>query len=150
MNAKSNKTIPKTILSQLRTLRSQLTQWIVVRGLSRWLLIVLGVLLADILIDRVFKMDFSQRCIMLGVMIVVAALFLFWRLVKPLASRPGNDALLLEVDRGNSELQESIISSVELSRVDDFESVGVSQQLASVSIEKGIDDAKQVLSLIHI
>ena len=144
MNAKSNKTIPKTILSQLRTLRSQLTQWIVVRGLSRWLLIVLGVLLADILIDRVFKMDFSQRCIMLGVMIVVAALFLFWRLVKPLASRPGNDALLLEVDRGNSELQESIISSVELSRVDDFESVGVSQQLASVSIEKGIDDAKQV------
>jgi len=143
MNAKSNKAIPKTILDRLSALRSQLTQWIVVRGLSRWLLIVLGVLLADILIDRVFKMDYSQRFIMLGVMIVVAALFLFWRLIKPLAARPGNDALLMEVDRGNSDLKESIISSVELSRVEDFESVGVSQQLASASIEKGIEDAKQ-------
>ena len=143
MNAKSNKAIPKTILDRLSALRSQLTQWIVVRGLSRWLLIVLGVLLADILIDRVFKMDYSQRFIMLGVMIVVAAMFLFWRLIKPLAARPGNDALLMEVDRGNSDLKESIISSVELSRVEDFESVGVSQQLASASIEKGIEDAKQ-------
>ena len=143
MNAKRNKAIPKTILRQLSALRSQLTQWIVVRGLSRWLLIVLGVLLADIVIDRVFKMDFSQRLIMLGVMIAVAALFLFWRLIKPLASRPGNDALLHQVELGNKDLKESIISSVELSRVDDFESVGVSQELASVSIDKGIADAKK-------
>ena len=143
MNAKTNNAIPKTILDRLSKLRSQLTQWIVVRGMSQWLLIILGVLLADILIDRVFKMDFSQRCIMLGVMIFVAGLFLFWRLLKPLAARPGNDALLHEVERGNSELKESIISSVELSRVEDFESVGVSQQLASISIDKGIEDAKQ-------
>lgn len=143
MNAKRNKAIPKTILKQLSALRSQLTQWIVVRGLSRWLLIVLSVLLADIVIDRVFKMDFSQRLIMLGVMIGVAALFLFWRLIKPLASRPGNDALLHQVELGNKDLKESIISSVELSRVDDFESVGVSQQLASVSIDKGIADAEK-------
>ncbi|QEG20829.1 hypothetical protein [Mariniblastus fucicola] len=144
MNAKPNKSIPKTILDRLSALRSQLTQWIVVRGLSRWLLIVLGVLLLDILIDRVFKMDFSQRLIMLGVMIVVAALFLFWRLLKPLAAMPGNDALLHEIERGNGSLKESIISSVELSRVEDFESVGVSRELASLSIEKGIKDAQQI------
>ncbi len=144
MNAKTNKAIPKTILKQLSALRAQLTQWIVVRGLSRWLLIVLGVLVLDIVIDRVFKMDFSQRVIMLGVMLVVAALFFFLRLLKPLAQRPGNDALLHEVERGNSSLKERLISSVELSRVDDFESVGVSRQLAETTIEKGIEDAKQL------
>ncbi len=144
MNAKSNKAIPKSILQRLRALRSQLTNWIVVRGLSRWLLIVLGVLLADVLIDRVFKMDFSQRLIMLGVMIAAAAMFFFWRLIRPLATRPTNDALLYEVERGNKSLQESLISSVELSRVEDFESVGVSPQLAAATIEKGIEDAKQI------
>lgn len=144
MNAKTNKAIPKSILQRLSGLRSQLTQWIVVRGLSRWVLIILGVLLADILIDRVFKMDFSQRLIMLGVMIVTAAVFFFWRLVKPLATRPTNDALLYEVERGNKSLNESLISSVELSRVEDFESVGVSQQLAAVTIEKGIENAKGI------
>ena len=144
MNANSNKSIPKTILDQLSALRAQLTQWLVVRGLSRWLLIVIGVLLLDVVIDRVFRMDFSQRCIMLGVMIVVAALFFFWRLLKPLAALPSNDALLYEVEKGNSSLQESLISSVELSRVEDFESVGVSKQLADSTIEKGIENAKNI------
>ncbi len=144
MNAKTNKAIPKSILQRLSALRSQLTKWIVVRGLSRWVLIVLGVLLADILIDRVFKMDFSQRLIMLGVMIAVAAFFFFRRLLKPLAARPTNDALLYEVDRGNKSLNESLISSVELSRVEDFEATGVSQQLATATIEKGIEDAKKI------
>lgn len=144
MNAKTNKAIPKTILKRLSALRARLTQWIVVRGLSRWLLIVLGVLLLDIVIDRVFKMDFSQRLIMLGVMIVVGVLFFFWRLVKPLAARPGNDALLHEVEKGNRSLKESLISSVELSRVEDFESVGVSRQLAETTIEKGLEDAQKI------
>ena len=144
MNTKTNKAIPQTILDRLSALRSKLTQWIVVRGLSRWLLIVLGVLLLDILIDRVFKMDFSQRLIMLGVMLVVASLFFFWRLIKPLAARPGNDALLHEVEKGNRSLEESLISSVELSRVEDFESLGVSKQLAQTTIDRGIEDAKQI------
>jgi len=144
MNANSNKEIPQTILDRLSGLRSRLTQWVVVRGLSRWLLIVLGVLVLDIIIDRGFKMDFSQRLIMLGVMLVVGGLFLFWRLLKPLSSLPGNDALLHEVEKGNRSLKESLISSVELSRVEDFESLGVSQQLASKTIARGIEDAKQI------
>ena len=144
MNADPNNAIPKTILDRLSGLRRRLTQWVVVRGLSRWLLILLGVLLLDIAIDRLFKMDFSQRLIMLGVMLFVAGLFFFWRLLKPLSSLPGNDALLHEVEKGNRSLKESLISSVELSRVEDFESLGVSQQLASSTIEKGIEDAKQI------
>ena len=144
MNAKPNKAIPKSILDRLSALRSRLTQWVVVHGLSRWLLIVLGVLLFDILIDRVFRMDFSQRLIMLGVMIAVAAIFFFRRLLKPLAALPSNDALLYEVEKGNKSLKESLISSVELSRVENFEAIGVSEQLAATTIERGIENAKQI------
>ena len=144
MNATKNKSIPKSILGRLNKLRSRLTQWIVVRGVSRWLLIGLGIIAADLLIDRVFKMDYSQRLIMLVVMLAAAAVSFFWRILKPLAARPTNEALLFEVERGNKSLRESLISSVELSRVEDFESIGVSQQLATATIDKGISEAQKI------
>ena len=60
--------IPKVILRKLNRMRSQLTRWIMVHGLGRWLLAVLLVLAADMLLDRAFKMDMAQRLVMLVIM----------------------------------------------------------------------------------
>ena len=59
---------PQIIEQKLGGLRRKLTGWLTVHGLGRWLLIVCGLIAADIIIDRVFEMDFAQRIIMLVVM----------------------------------------------------------------------------------
>jgi len=73
-NTAKTRALPNEIAAKLRSLRSQLTRWILVSGLSRWVFAVLLVLAADMVVDRLFKMDFAQRLIMLfvmGLMIIV-------------------------------------------------------------------------------
>ena len=142
--AASNRTIPKSIFDRLGNLRRKLTGWMLVQGLSRWFLILLAILAVDMVLDRFFKMDFSQRLIMLLVMAVAAALFFFWRVFKPLQNRPTDDALLYQIEQKNKSLDEGLISSVQLAREKDFESVGVSEQLAEATIKEGVRRAESV------
>jgi len=51
------------IQNKIASLRSQLTRWILVRGIGQWLLITIAVLLLDMGLDRLFKMDFAQRTV---------------------------------------------------------------------------------------
>ena len=143
-NATADRAIPQSIFDRLGNLRRKLTGWLLVQGLSRWLLILLGILVVDMFLDRMFKMDFSQRLIMLVVMMVVAALFFFWRVFKPLQNRPSDDALLYQIEQKNKSLNEGLISSVQLAREKDFESVGVSEQLARATIRDGVKRAESV------
>ncbi len=139
--------IPNTISSRLSGLRRQLTTWIVVNGLGRWLVIILAVLAIDFLIDRAFRMDFAQRCVMLALMVVIAIVFLFLRLIKPLAKRPADDALLLAVEGQNPDAKESMISSYQLARErqrGEQASAGVSEQLTDETILRGARVAEDV------
>ena len=61
-------TASKVVLKKLRHLRRKLTGWILVQGVGKWLIALLAVLAFDMLLDRVFKMDYAQRLIMLVVM----------------------------------------------------------------------------------
>ncbi len=115
-----------------------------VKGLGSLLWIMLAVFVVDMIVDRMFKMDFSQRLILLVGMIAVAAAVAFWKLLKPISTLPGNDALVYEIEKGNRSLGESLISSIELSRAENLESIGVSEQLASATINKGLDDVKEL------
>ncbi len=72
MSSSSSISESKIVLTKLRQLRRKLTGWLLVRGLSHWLMALLAVLAFDMLLDRVFKMDFAQRLIMLAVMAVLA------------------------------------------------------------------------------
>ncbi len=137
-------TIPKAIASQLRGLRWKLRNWILVRGLGRWLVIALAILGADMGLDRFFKMDFAQRLIMLCVMAVAIVVIFVWRVAKPLMSKAGDDALLLEIETKHPELNESLISGVQLARQVDFESRGVSTELAQATILRGVENAKKL------
>ncbi len=125
-------------------MRRKLTGWIVVHGLSRWLLVLLAVLAFDMLLDRVTKMDFAQRLIMLAVMAIAAIAYFGWRVLRPLASRPSNDALLYEVESKNPELNEELLTSWQLAGQADLEATGVSAELAEATMRDGVTKIKQL------
>lgn len=136
--------IPKAILRKLNRMRGKLTRWIMVHGLSRWLLAVLAILAADMLLDRVFKMDGAQRLVMLVVMAIAAIVYFGWKVIKPLQARPNDDALIYEVENKNPELKESLLSSAQLAREKNLDSQGVSPELAKATIQKGLDNAAAI------
>ncbi len=140
VTAKS-RALPREIASRLGRLRSQLTRWLVVDGFSHWLAALLGLLIVDMAVDRFFKMDFAQRLIMLAGMVLFAIFYLIYRVIRPLANRPGDDALLYEVEAKNQELNESLLSGAQLARLDNLEQLGASQALTEATIQQSIAQA---------
>jgi len=140
----SRSEIPRSLWKRLSALRGQLTRWIMVRGLGILLWTIVGLFLADMFIDRLFKMDFSQRLIMLVVMLAVVVAVAFWKLLKPISTLPGDDALIYEIEKGNQSLGESLISSIELSRAENLDSIGASPELTNATIERGIRESESI------
>ena len=96
------------IQQQLARLRGQLRRWVLVRGLARWVLIALIVLALDMFVDRVFKMDFAQRLVMLVLMAGSLAAYFFWRVLKPIGAQAGDDSLVYEVEAKHPEFYRSL------------------------------------------
>ncbi len=140
----TSKNMPKLVMEKLLRMRSKLTRWILIHGLGRWLIAILAVLAFDVALDRFFKMDFAQRLVMLIAMAVAAVVYFGIRVVKPLFSRLSDDALIYEVENKNPELKESLLSSVQLSRDEDWKQWGTSAALAAATIQQGIEKSKLV------
>lgn len=144
-NLKGNlKALPQEIASRLRALRQQITRWVLVKGLARWILLVLAILAIDMFVDRVFKLDFAQRIIMLVLMVGLTASLFFWRVIRPLMGRLSDDALLHEVELRHPELNENLISGAQLARDGDLESKGVSMELAEATIQRSRELARKM------
>jgi len=140
----THRNAPAIVVSKLAQLRRKLTGWILVHGLGRWLMVLLVILAVDILLDRVFRMDFSQRLILLAAMAGSTGFYFFWRVLRPLSKRPNDDSLIYEVEQKNPELRENLISSWQLSGQQDLEAMGISAELASATINSGISKAEQI------
>ena len=102
------------IQNKIALLRGQLTRWILVRGIGQWLLITVAVLLLDMGLDRIFKMDFAQRTVMLTLTAVGLTVLFFWKVLRPIWLRPTDSALVYEVERKNPQLKESLLSAMQL------------------------------------
>ena len=135
---------PKIIEQKLGGLRRKLTGWLTVHGLGRWLLIVCGLIAADIVIDRIFEMDFAQRIIMLVVMAAVAIYFFCIKVIKPLLTRMSDDALIYQVEQKNEGAREQILASLQLARQTDLAATGTSPQLVDATIQSGIAKAEGI------
>jgi hypothetical protein len=140
----TSKNMPKLVMEKLLRMRSKLTRWILIHGLGRWLIAILAVLACDVALDRLFKMDFAQRVVMLIAMAIAAVVYFGVRVLKPLLSRLSDDALIYEVESKNPELKESLLSSVQLSREEEWKQWGTSAELAAATIEQGIEKSKAV------
>ena len=134
------------IQNKIKALRGRLTRWILVRGIGQWLLIAIVVLLLDMGLDRIFKMDFAQRTVMLSLTAIGLSVLFFWKVLRPIWLRTSDDALVYEVEKKNPHLKESLLSAMQLDRQKSnaAELAGVSQQLVDVTIQKGFDDAAKV------
>jgi hypothetical protein len=144
MTSVSHPPSTRLIEQKLASLRRKLTLWLAVHGLGRWLLIVGGLILSDVLIDRTFEMDFAQRVIMLAVMVVIAVYYFAIKVVKPLLTRLTDDALIYQVEQKNSGAKEQILASLQLARTTDQIDTGSSKQLINATIESGIAKAQTI------
>jgi len=136
--------IPTTVAAKLRSLRRRVAAWFLVDGVSRllfWVIVLIGV---DLGADWLFRMDRPQRAIMLVLMLLVLAVVLFLRLVRPLSVSFGDDALCLKVEDRHKHLGESLISAVQFSRMKDLQMLGISPALVRATINLGVREAGNV------
>lgn len=125
-------------------LRSRLRNWMLVHGVGRWLAIVIGIIFADMVIDRTFEMDRPQRWIMLFVMAAVALWFLWTLVIRPLTKGVSDDALVDQIEQRNNGTREQILSAIQLSRDGDLSSTGASPQLVDATILAGVEKARAI------
>ena len=137
----SNPSTPQAIARQLAGLRKQLMSWLTVHGAARWLAIVIGIILVDILIDRTFQMDRPQRMIMLVVMLGTAAWFLFTKVIRPLLFQTTDDALVTQIELQDPQNKQQILSAIQLSRESDLAKTGTSRALVDATVAAGIEKA---------
>lgn len=108
------------------------------------MLLVCGLIVADIIIDRTFEMDFAQRLIMLAVMAAVAIYFFCLKVIGPLMTRMSDDALIYQVEQKNADAKEQILTSIQLARQKDLAATGTSKQLVDATIQSGVAEAQSI------
>jgi hypothetical protein len=129
--------LPATFRARLRAMRARLTAWLLVAGISPIGLAALGLVVADAVIDRTFRMDYSQRLIMLCLIVAIIVGLVVWRLIIPLSRRASDDALVLELEAHDRGLRDQLISAVQLAREPPSHS-GVSSDLVQATIDRGL------------
>lgn len=143
-NALTQYEIPASIAQRLSALRSRITLWFVIDGVGRVLLAALAIFAVDLLLDWTFRLDRSLRGVMWILMAGVILLVLWRRLLAPLSSPIGDDALLLEVERKHKDLGESVISAAQFARISDLDRLGVSRSMVDATIEHGVRQADRI------
>ena len=81
-----------------------------------WL--ALGLCAADLALDWLFRMDRPQRLVMLVLMLAGIGWLVYRRLVRPLSATMSDDALALQVEAGNKQLGQGLISALQLARME--------------------------------
>lgn len=141
----TNEPVPQAIGQRLQQLRRRIKRFVLVDGFSRILAVIVGLVLLDLMIDRVFKMDVAQRVIVLWVIVGVVLLVAFRRLLRPLSRKVGDDALVLQVEQQNKSLGESLISTVQFSRErQHLASRGYADSLVDETIRRGSQMAESI------
>src|SRR5688572_5441789 len=132
------------VVARLRSLRTRIAAWFWVDGLVRVLWMALALVAVDLAIDWFFRLDKPQRVVMLALMLGVIAWRVYRRLVRPLSATMSDDALALSVESANKELGQSLISALQLSRMEDAEARGMSPTLVSQTVRHGTAAAETI------
>ncbi|MCA9104639.1 MAG: hypothetical protein KDA83_04385 [Planctomycetales bacterium] len=134
----------RPIADRIQQLRRQLSQAVWVRGLGRILLLLIGLVAVDLLLDWTFRFDRSQRIVMLGLIIVALVWAVRRWLVLPLSLSTSDDGLCLELERADNNHRNALISAWQLSRTKDWQQKGLSTSLVEATIRLGSDAAAHV------
>ena len=132
------------ITHHVSALRRKLLTWLLIEGVGRILLVALAMLAADFLIDWSFRLDFSQRSIMLGLMVIGLITSIIYFIVLPLRHRPTDEALILELERQTPEAKNALISAWQFSQSKNARELGLSASLVQATIGLGTEAAESV------
>ena len=132
------------VIARLHALRTQIAAWFWVDGLVRVLWMALALIAVDLAIDWFFRLDKPQRVVMLVLMLGVIAWRVYRRLVRPLSAAMSDDALALSVEASNKQLGQSLISALQLARIEDAEARGMSPALVRETVRQGTAVAERV------
>ncbi len=129
--------LPLGIDEKIGAMRRVVQRFFLVAGLNRFFLWLLGIVAIDYMLDSTFRMDWSQRLITL-VLVVAILIYVLWKyLLSPLLSRVSDDAFLLQAEERDREFKESLISALELSRMEIGADENVSMDLVRETIDRG-------------
>jgi len=132
------------IRSRLQRLRGRIAAWFWVDGLCRILWLLLGLFALDLAIDWYFRMDRPQRVVMLALIVAAAGWLAYRRLIRPLSASMSDDALALQIEAGNKQLGQSLISALQLSQLENIAERGLSPTLVRKTVQFGSKAAEQV------
>ena len=132
------------VVARLATLRRQIATWFWVDGLSRVLWLALALVAADLVLDWLFHLDKAQRAVMLVLVVGAIGWLAYLRLARPLSVSMSDDALALQVEAKNRQLGQSMISALQLARIGDIESKGMSPTLVRQTVASGARAAEKV------
>ena len=145
MEPQVNKTDAAASLDKkLSELRGKLRGWLLMDGLVIVLAWLVGLLVVDFAIDRLFDMDRPQRIVMLLLMLIALGVVLYKRLLRPMQTGTSDDALVREVEAKNPALAERVIAAFQFSRSDWSAAEGVSAEMVEATIAEGVQAADAV------
>jgi hypothetical protein len=110
-------TPPDPLATKLHQLRRHLARGVIVRGVGRVLVWIIGFALVDALLDRMFVMDRAQRAVMLLLGLAGAAVIAYRHLWRPMQQPPTDEALCWEVEQRQPQLQQRLLAAWQLARV---------------------------------
>ena len=108
--------LPESIDRELRRVRGDLHRRDLTLGLARVGIAVLGFVLGTFILDRLLDFPTPFRGVVLGLG-CTGLLFVLWRyLLRPLSAKRSDDEIALLIERAHPELNDELISAVQLSR----------------------------------
>jgi hypothetical protein len=132
------------VVARLARLRSQVAAWFWVEGLVRVVWLALALFAVDMALDWLFRMDRAQRGVMLVLMLGAIGWAVIRWLVRPLSATLSDDALALQVEDANQRLGQGLISALQLSRIEDAGSRGMSPLLVRQAVRSGLQLAQEI------
>jgi len=130
------------IRERLAALRRRLGAALAVDGAARLALALLAVIALSFLLDRLFKLEVPARAVLL-IASLAALAWVAWRfLVRRLSHLPGEDPLAVAVEARFPDLNDRLISALQLSREADPERWGMSPQLIEDAVREAVEPVK--------
>ena len=134
----------RSITDHVATLRRRIILCILTEGLGRVLLVLVGMLTLDFVIDWNFRLDLPQRTIMLGLLLCGAAASTVYFILRPLRYRPSDEGLILELERQTQEEKNILISAWQLSKTQFPNELGTSESLVEATLSQAAAAANRL------
>jgi hypothetical protein len=132
------------IVQRLSIVRRGIASRCWVDGAMRVAWLILALAAADLAVDWLFRLDRAQRMVLLGGATAVIVWCATRWLVKPLRTPTSDDALVLQLEQTHPRLQQALITSLQLARMDERRRQGMSPELVMRAIATGAKAAEEI------